>query len=59
MKRALDTADGAKNGAAADQLVSVAGQLEADAAAAVGPDGTRMRALAATMNGRAARSALR
>ena len=54
VKRALDTADGAKNGAAADQLVSVAGQLEADAAAAVGPDGTRMRALAATMKGRAA-----
>ena len=54
VKRALDIADGAKNVAAADQLVSVAGQLETDAAAAVGPDGTRMRALAATMKGRAA-----
>ncbi len=54
VKRALDAADGAKNSAAADQLVSVAGQLETDAAAAVGPAGTRMRALAAKMKGRAA-----
>jgi len=53
VKNALDKADSARNKAAADQLVAVAGQLETDAAAAAGRDAMRMRALASTMKGRA------
>jgi hypothetical protein len=58
---ALDRADGLRsgrdNGAAAviDQLDALAGQLEGDAGAASGRAASRLRSLAATIKGRAAR----
>jgi hypothetical protein len=57
VKSALDRADGAKDkgGALASQLETLAGQLEKDAAAATGRDAMRLRLLAATLKGRAAR----
>ena len=60
VRSALDRIDrvrSAKDRAAAaaiEQLKSVAGQLEADAAAASGRDADRIRSLAATLNGRGA-----
>ena len=61
VKSALDRADdirtGNERGAAAvlDQLDAVATQLESDAGAASGRDAVRLRSLAATLKGRAAR----
>jgi hypothetical protein len=62
VKAALDAVDRIRNardrdaGGAIGQLDSLATQLEADAGAASSPrDGARMRALAATLKGRAAR----
>jgi hypothetical protein len=56
VKRALDKTDHDKpSPAALDQLDTVAGQLEQDAAAATGTDATRLRALAAAMKARTAR----
>jgi hypothetical protein len=51
---ALSKADG-KNKAAVDQLETLAGQFDADAAKASGLDQKRMKALADTLRGRAAR----
>ena len=56
MKSALDkTEKGSPNKAAIDQLEAVARQVEQDAASASGKDAERMKALAATMKGRASR----
>ena len=61
MKSALDRADGLRTGkernaaAALDQLDTLAAQLESDAAAASGRDAVRLRSLAATLKGRAAK----
>ena len=61
VKSALDRADdirtGQERGAAAvlDQLDALAAQLESDAGAASGRDAMRLRSLAATIKGRAAR----
>ena len=61
VKTALDDVDGLRTGqernaaAILDRVESLAGQLDADAAAASGRDAERLRALAATMKGRAAR----
>jgi hypothetical protein len=56
VKSALDKTDRDKpSPAALDQLATVAGQLEQDAAAATGTDATRLRALAAAMKARTAR----
>jgi hypothetical protein len=56
VKSALDKTDGDRHDAAAvEQLNSVAGQVESDAASATGRDAERLRALASTMKGRAAR----
>ena len=58
---ALDDVDGLRTGrernaaAILDRVESLAGQLDADAAAASGRDAERLRALAATMKGRAAK----
>jgi hypothetical protein len=59
VKSALERADGVRAGndkaatAAGDQLDALAKQLEADAGAASGRDAARLRALAATIKGRA------
>ncbi len=59
VKTALDRVDSLRTGkernaaAALDQLDTLAAQFERDAAAASGRDGMRMRALAATLKGRA------
>ena len=56
VKSALDkTEKGRPNKAAIDQLEAVARQVEQDASSATGKDAERMKALAATMKGRAAR----
>jgi hypothetical protein len=56
VKSALDKTDRDKpSPAALDQLATVAGQLEQDAAAATGTDATRLRGLAAAMKARTAR----
>ena len=56
VKSALDKTDRDKpSHAALDQLDTVAGQLEQDAAAATGTDATRLRALAAAMKARSAK----
>ena len=61
VKAAIERADGIRTGkerGAAEvlaQLDAVAGQLEGDAAAASGRDAMRMKALAATLKGRAAK----
>jgi hypothetical protein len=56
LKTAIDkTEKGKPNKAAIDQLDTLAQQLERDAASASGKDGDRMKALATTMKGRAAR----
>jgi hypothetical protein len=60
VKSALDRIDRVRSArdkaaaAAIEQLKSVAGQLEADAAGASGRDAARIRSLAATLNGRGA-----
>jgi hypothetical protein len=57
VKKALGAADKDHPGTGAlDQLEAVAKQLDADAASASGPDATRLKALAETMRGRAAKS---
>ena len=59
VKAAIDRADSIRTGkekgaaAAVDQLVAVAGLLEADAAGATGHDAMRMKSLAATIKARA------
>ena len=56
MKGALDKTEKDKAAKAAiDQLDSLAKQLEQDAGAASGRDAERLRALASTLKGRAAR----
>ena len=61
VKTALDKADGLRTGqekgaaAILDQLDALATQLESDAGAASGPDAARLRSLAATIKGRAAK----
>jgi hypothetical protein len=61
VKSALDRADGVRSGdqkssaAAVEQLDALARQLEGDAGAASGRDAARLRALAATVKGRAAK----
>ena len=56
VKKALNAADkDAPGKGAVDQLESVAKELDADAASAAGLDATRLKALAATMHGRAAK----
>jgi hypothetical protein len=61
VKSALDRADGIRTGkergaaATLDQLDALAAQVESDAGAAEGRDAMRLRALAATMKGRAAK----
>jgi hypothetical protein len=61
VKTALDRADGIRTGkergaaAALDQLDALGKQLESDAAAASGHDAARLRSLAATIEGRAAK----
>ena len=56
VKSALDkTEKGRPNKAAIDQLEAVARQVEQDASSATGKDAERMKALAATMKGRASR----
>jgi len=61
VKEALDRSDGVKSAqdkggtAALDQLDALASQLDADAAAARGRDQVRLKALAETLRGRAAR----
>jgi hypothetical protein len=61
VKAALDKADGLRTGkeknaaAVRDQLDALATQVESDAGAATGRDATRLRSLAATIRGRAAR----
>jgi hypothetical protein len=56
MERADQTRAGDRNAAtAAEQLTTLAGQLETDAAAAAGVDKQRLTALAATLKDRAAR----
>jgi hypothetical protein len=61
VKAAIDRADGIRTGKERGavevlaQLDAVAGQLESDAAAAAGRDAMRMKALAATIKGRAAK----
>ena len=56
LKTALDkTEKGKPNKAAIDQLDTLAGQLERDAASAAGKDAERMKALASTLKGRATR----
>jgi hypothetical protein len=61
VKTALDRADGLRTGqekgaaAVLDQLDALAAQLESDAGAASGRDAARLRSLAATIKGRAAR----
>jgi len=61
VKTALDRVDGLRTGkergaaAALDQLDALAGQFDRDAANASGRDAMRMRALAATLKGRAAK----
>ena len=56
LKAAIDrTEKGNPNKAAIDQLDTLAQQLDRDAAAASGKDAERMKALAATLKGRAAR----
>jgi hypothetical protein len=61
VKAALDKADGLRTGkeknaaAVLDQLDALATQVESDAGAATGRDATRLRSLAATIRGRAAR----
>ncbi len=60
VKTAIERADKARNAkdrgaqAAAEQLKTLTGQLETDAAAATGRDAARLRALAATLSERAA-----
>ena len=57
MKKALSAADKDNPGKAAlDQLTVLAKQLEEDAASASGVEAQRLKALAQTMRGRAARS---
>jgi hypothetical protein len=61
VKSALDKADSLRSGqeksagATLDQLDALAAQLEKDAAAATGRDADRLKALAATLKGRAAK----
>jgi hypothetical protein len=61
VKSALDRADGVRSGdqkagaAAADQLDTLARQIDGDASAAAGRDAARLRSLAATVKARAAR----
>jgi hypothetical protein len=61
VKTTLDRADGLRTGqekgarAVLEQLDALAAQLESDAGAASGRDATRLRSLAATIKGRAAR----
>jgi hypothetical protein len=56
IRSAIDRADGRNpNAATLDQLTTIAGQLEKDAAAAAGRDATRMSALADTLKARVAR----
>jgi hypothetical protein len=56
VKAAIDRADrNNPDGAALDQLDTLANQLEQDAASATGRDADRLRALAATIKGRTAR----
>ena len=61
MKSALDKADSLRTGqeksaaATLDQLDALAAQIEKDAAAATGRDADRLKALAATIKGRAAK----
>ena len=61
VKSALERADGVRTGndkaaaAASDQLDAVAKQLESDAVSATGRDAARLRSLAATIKGRAAK----
>jgi hypothetical protein len=61
VKAAIDKADGLRTGkeknaaAVRDQLDALATQVESDAGAATGRDATRLRSLAATIRGRAAR----
>jgi hypothetical protein len=61
VKSALDKADSLRSGqeksaaATLDQLDSLAAQLDKDAAAATGRDADRLKALAATLKGRAAK----
>jgi hypothetical protein len=61
VKAALDRAEGLQTGkergaaAILDQLDALAGQVESDAAAASGRDAVRLKALAATIKGRAAK----
>ena len=56
VKKALSAADKDKPGKSAlDQLDAVAGQLDGDAASASGLDAKRLKALADTLRGRAAR----
>ena len=60
VKAAIDRAEGLRNGdksaaAALDRLDAMAAQLESDAVAAAAPDAARLRSLASTMKGRAAK----
>ena len=61
VKSAIDKADGLRTGkernaaAILDQLDAIAGQLEGDAGTAKGRDAARLRSLAATLKGRAAK----
>jgi hypothetical protein len=61
VKTAFERADGVRNGdqkaaaAAADQLETLARQFDADAGSASGANATRMKALSATLKGRAAK----
>ena len=56
VKAALDKTDkGKPNKASIDELDTLAQQIERDAAAASGRDAERMKALASTLKGRAAR----
>jgi len=57
VKKALGAADKDNPGKSAlDQLAALAKQLDQDAAAASGPDAARLKALAATLRGRAERT---
>ena len=47
-------AEGSRRAAAVEQLKTLAGQVETDAAAATGRDAARLKALAATLSERAA-----
>ena len=61
VKSAFERADGVRSGdqkaaaAAGEQLDALARQLEADAASAAGRDSVRLKSLAATLKGRAAK----